>query len=280
MLDEHIEVIAELGLNMNGDIEVAKRMIKTAALMCNVDAVKSQKRTPREYLTPEQYDRPYENPNSFGKTYGEHREFLELDVKQHKMLMKYAKHMDIAYFVSVWDITAAQQMNKIGIPIFKIPSACLTNDELLEEVKSFGRPIYISTGMSTIEEVDHAINILRGADVTIFQCTSCYPCRFEDVRLPVIPFLADRYGMPVGFSGHHLGIAIDLGAVMLGATKIERHFTLDRTMKGTDHAASLEPQGMGKLVRDIQALRKTMLYDTKDRLECELASWKKLRTVQ
>jgi N-acetylneuraminate synthase len=272
------KVIAEIGLNMNGSMEHAREMILQAKL-CKVNSVKSQKRTIKEYLSEKQYNMPYENPNSFGKTYGEHREFLELSQQQHQELMNYAAGVGITYFVSVWDVSAARQMQEINMPIFKIPSACLTNNALLEEVRSYDKPIYLSTGMSTIEEIDRAVEILKNTDLTLFHCTSCYPCHFEDVRLKVIPFLKERYKVPIGYSGHHLGIAIDLGAVMLGATTIERHVTLDRTMKGTDHAASLEFQGLQKLVRDIQALEKCLLHDTKELLECEKYSWKKLRTV-
>ena len=276
---EHIETIAELGLNMNGSMETAYEMVKMAAF-CGVDAVKSQKRTVKEYLTEEQYNRPYDNPSSFGKTYGEHREVLELDKYQHNRLMGYAKELNLVYFTSVWDITAAQEMNEIGIPIFKIASASLTYDALLEEIKSFDRPIYMSTGMSTLEEVDHAVDILKGSDLTIFHCTSCYPCTFDDLRLGIIPFLLERYNLPVGLSGHHRGIAVDIAAITLGATKLERHFTLDRTMKGTDHAASLEPGGLHKVVRDIRATERSMLVSKKELLECEIPSWEKLRTVK
>lgn len=274
------EIIAEIGCNHQGDFETAKEMIK-AAYFCKVSAIKAQKRTVKEYLTPEQYERPYNNPHSFGATYGQHREALEFSADQHKKLMRYAKHMAITYFVSVWDVTAAKEMNEIGIPIIKIPSACLTDDDLLEEVKSFGKPIYMSTGMSTIKEIDHAVDILNKTDLTLFHCTSCYPCRFEDVYLKNITFLRERYSLPVGLSGHHLGIAIDLAAAMIGATKIERHFTLDRTMKGTDHAASLEPQGLQKLVRDLKAVQASLKFWSRDKIvPCEKPSWEKLRMVK
>ena len=272
-----IKVIAEIGCNHQGDINIAKELILQAKI-AGVYAVKSQKRTVKEYLSKEQYNKPYEGPNSFGKTYGEHREFLELAPSEHYELKKYAEKLGIKYFVSVWDLTALKQMMEIDLPIIKIPSALLTHDKLLLEAKKYNKPIYISTGMSTISEIDHAVDLLKGADVTLFHTTSCYPCKFQNVYLKNITFLQERYNLPVGFSGHHLGIAIDIAAAVLGAEIIERHFTLDRTMKGTDHAASLEPHGLHKLVRDLKALEQSMeLWDRKKIIPCEQQSLQKLR---
>lgn len=273
------EIIAEIGLGMNGEMPIAKELIKQAKL-CGITHVKSQKRTIKEYLTEEQYNMPYDNPNSFGPTYGKHREFLELSTEEHIVLKQYTESLDMTYFVSCWDVTAARHMDIAGMPIFKVASACLTDDALLEEIKSFGKPIYLSTGMSTIKEIDRAIYILKGTDLTLFHTTSCYPCKFQDIHLETIPFLESRYNLSVGFSGHHLGIAIDIAAVILGATKIERHFTLDRTMKGSDHAASLEPAGLHKLVRDVKATEDSLALHNREKiLDCEVSSWEKLRTV-
>lgn len=272
-----IKVVAEIGCNHQGDFEIAKHLIKEAA-EAGAWAVKSQKRTIKEYLTSEQYNRPYEGPNSFGPTYGKHREALELSQGQHLELLRYARSLGIKYFVSVWDLTALKEMMEIGLDIIKIPSALLTNDKLLKEAVKYQVPIFLSTGMSTIEEIDHAVNILKDNDVTLFHTTSCYPCEFKNVYLKNITFLQERYGLPVGFSGHHLGIAIDIAAVMLGAQIIERHFTLDRTMKGTDHAASLEPFGLHKLIRDLKALEESLeFWDRKTIIPCEEKSLKKLR---
>jgi len=274
-----VKVIAEIGCNHQGDINIAKELILQAKI-AGAWAVKSQKRTVREYLTPEQYNKPYIGPNSFGETYGQHREVLELSVSEHYELKQYAKKLGIKYFVSVWDLTALKQMMEINLPIIKIPSALLTDNELLLEAKKFNRPIYISTGMSTTDEIDKAIKILEDSEIVIFHTTSCYPCKFQDVYLKNIQYLRERYKKPVGFSGHHLGIAIDIAAVMLGATIIERHFTLDRTMKGTDHAASLEPAGLHKLVRDLKALEKALDYwDRKSIIPCEEAARAKLRPI-
>ena len=274
----NIKVVAEIGCNHQGDIDIAKQLINKAAL-AGVWAVKSQKRTISEYLTPEQYNRPYIGPNSFGKTYGEHREALELSQVQHAELLKYAHKHNLEYFVSVWDLTALKQMIEIGVKYIKIPSALLTYDELLIEASKSELPIFLSTGMSTSKEIDHAVELLRDTDLTLFHTTSCYPCKFEDVYLYNIVELQTKYDRPVGFSGHHLGIAIDIAAAALGVKVIERHFTLDRTMKGTDHAASLEPNGLYKLVRNLKALEQSLrFYDRESIIECEKASREKLRT--
>lgn len=276
-------IIAEIGCNHQGDVDIAKRMIEVAKY-CGVDAVKLQKRDIKKCLTPEQYNKPYENPHSFGKTYGQHREYLELSVEEHAELKRHAESLGLTYFVSVWDENSARQMLDLGCEIIKVPSACITDIDLLQVLNKSRSPVLASVGMSTFEEIDNLVNHLDNVkELYLLQCTSSYPCDFKDVNLSVIPVLRERYMgrvKGIGFSGHHLGIAIDVAAVAMGAVLIERHFTLDRTQKGTDHAASLEPDGMRRLVRNIRAFEKAKGDGHKRRLECELDSWQKLRRVK
>jgi N-acetylneuraminate synthase len=278
-----VYIIAEIGGNHQGDVDVAKRMIEIAKY-CEVDAVKLQKRDVKTYLTPEQYHKPYDNPHSFGKTYGEHREYLELSVDEHAELKEHAESLGLTYFVSVWDNVSARQMLDLGCEIIKVPSACITDAQMLAVLDKSGVPVLASVGMSTLEEIDLLVERLCNIkDLYLLQCTSNYPCDFKDINLNVIQSLKDRYAgkvKGVGFSGHHLGIAIDIAAVAMGACMLERHFTLDRTMKGTDHAASLEPEGMRRLVRDVRAFEKARGSSVKERLDCEKSSWEKLRKIK
>ena len=272
MQASHTYIIAEIGINHQGDIDLFKKMILKAK-DCGVDAVKSQKRDPKLCLTPEQYERPYENPHSFGKTYGEHKEVLELNEGEWKEAMRVADDIGIPLFASVFDVNSAKFIREIGAEMIKIGSAEVTKLELLEEVADYGLPIIMSTGMSTLEEIDKAVALFKShkTELTLTHCTSCYPCSYEDVNLRIIPELIKRYEIPVGFSGHHSSVAIDAAAVALGACLVERHFTLDRAMKGTDQAASLEPVGMEKVVKYIRATETAMGSSEKKVLECEKA---------
>lgn len=269
-------VIAEIGQNHQGDPEIAKRLIREAKL-CGVNAVKSQKRDIRTMLTPQQYDKPYNSPHSFGRTYGEHREALELSVETWAELMAYAWELEIDFFASPWDIPSARVLKDLDVPVFKIASASLTELAMLREIAGYNRPVILSTGMSTLEEIDAAVAALSGADVYLLQCTSAYPAEFSTVNLRAMDTLRQRYGLTVGLSGHHRGIAVDAAAVALGAQIIERHFTLDRTWKGSDHAASLEPPGLSRLVRDLRAVESAMGDSAKGVLQCELSARSKLR---
>lgn len=274
-------VVAEIGCNHMGDIDVAKRMIDIAHY-CRVDAVKGQKRHIPELLTEDEYNRPYEGPHSFGATYGEHREVLEFDIEEHKELADYAARLGMLYFLSVWDVTSAREaLDNIPSPMVKVPSAKLTNHAMLEVIRESGKTVLLSTGMSTFDEIDIAVESLKGGgSLYLLQCTSAYPVQFEDINLRAMTALKERYGdrlAGVGFSGHNLGVAIDIGAVALGAQIVERHFTLDRTWKGVDHAASLEPTGLKKLVRDIRAFEKSLGEPDKKVLPCEMEARKKLR---
>lgn len=278
METSHTYLIAEIGINHQGDVDLFKKMI-VRAKQCGVDAVKGQKREPKECLTAEQYARPYENMHSFGKTYGEHKEALELSREDWQEAMAMADGLGIPLFASVFDITSARLMKDLGVEMVKIGSAEVTRLDLLEEVADYGLPVLLSTGMSTLDEVDKAVELFKAhkTDLTLMHCTSCYPCAYEDINLRVIGELKKRYGLPVGFSGHHTSVAIDTAAVAMGAVAVERHFTLDRTMKGTDQAASLEPVGMEKVVKYIRATELAMGSGEKRVLECEKAVRAKCR---
>lgn len=279
-------VIAEIGCNHKGDMAIAKELIKVAKIFCNVDAVKFQKRNNKELLTPEQYNMPHPNPtNSYGETYGLHREFLEFDLDQHRELKAFCEDIDIFYSTSVWDLTSAKEIASLHPKFIKIPSACNNNDELLEWLcKNYNGEIHVSTGMTTKDEIDDIVKLFithkRNKDLVLYNCTSGYPVPFEDVCLLDILYVIDKYGdsvKHVGFSGHHLGIAVDMAAYTLGANIIERHYTLDRTWKGTDHAASLEPMGLRKLSRDLAAVHKALQYKHRDILSIEEEQRAKLK---
>ena len=279
-------VIAEIGCNHKGDMEIAKELIKVAKIFCNVDAVKFQKRHNKELLTEAQYNAPHPNPvNSYGDTYGAHREFLEFDVKQHQELKDYCEAMGLDYSTSVWDLTSAKEIASLQPKFIKIPSACNNNMKMLTWLcEHYEGELHISTGMTTKEEIDDLVTLFkthnRAKDLVLYNCTSGYPVPFKDVCLLDINILKEKYGAEVkhiGFSGHHLGIAVDMAAYTLGANVIERHYTLDRTWKGTDHAASLEPAGLRKLSRDLKAVYESLTYKTQDILPIEQVQRDKLK---
>lgn len=280
------KVIGEIGCNHMGDIKIAKEMIETARYFCKIYAVKFQKRNIRECLTEEEYNSPHPIPyNSFGKTYGEHREYLEFTLDEHKELKAYCDSLGIVYSSSVWDLTSAKDIISLEPKFIKIPSACNTNFEMLNYLcENFNGEIHVSLGMTTHKEeedlVDFFIENNRNKDLLLYACTSGYPVPDEDVCLLEIKRLKDKFlnsVKAIGFSGHHKGIAIDTAAFVLGIEYIERHFTLDRTLKGTDHAASLEPDGLRRIVRDIDSVSKTLSYKNKEILDIEEIQRKKLK---
>ena len=288
---EHIHpyIIAEIGCNHKGDIQIAKEMIQTAVLFCKVDVVKFQKRNNKELLSKEEYNAPHPTPqNSYGSTYGEHRDFLEFDLDQHKQLKAWCEEYGVIYSTSVWDITSAKEITSLNPKLIKIPSACNLNKELLEYLcDNYSGEIHFSLGMTNHEEEEQIVSFFeskgRNKDVVIYSCTSGYPVPFEDICLFEINRLKETFGKRVkaiGFSGHHLGIAVDSAAVALGAEWIERHFTLDRTWKGTDHAASLEPDGLRKLARDCRAVAKALAYKKQEILDIEFVQRNKLKKNQ
>lgn len=280
------KVIAEIGCNHKGDIDIAKELVKVAKLYGNADIVKFQKRSNKELLTEEQYNAPHPNPiNSYGDTYGAHREYLEFSVEQHSELKKCCESFGIEYASSVWELTSAKEIASLNPKLIKIPSACNNNVEMLKWlVNNYNGEIHVSTGMTTRDEIDGIVQLFdrfnRVKDVVIYGCTSGYPVPFEDVALLEILNLRMKYESKVkaiGFSGHHLGIAVDVAAYTLGAEYIERHYTLDRTWKGTDHAASLEPEGIRKLSRDLKATHKALNYKEKEILDIEQVQRGKLK---
>lgn len=283
------KVIAEIGCNHMGRMDIAKELIRMASVFGNATVAKFQKRHPRELLSPEQYAAPHPNPyHSYGNTYGEHREFLELNLDQHRELKDYCDEFGIEYSSSVWDLTSAREIASLNPLLIKIPSAMNTHAEMVDWLcDHYGGELHISTGMTRESEIEAIVQRLmkkgRAGDTVLYACTSGYPVPFEDIRLHEIVSLRENYGgvvKEIGFSGHHLGIGIDIAAFAFGASWIERHFTLDRTAKGTDHAASLEPDGLRRLVRDLNAAQ--MAMGTKDGalLDIEIAQREKLKWKQ
>lgn len=279
-------VIAEIGCNHMGDMKIAQEMIETAAVFCKADAVKFQKRCNRELLTEEQYNAPHPNPdNSYGKTYGEHREFLEFSVEQHAQLKKWCEECHITYASSVWDLTSAKEIASLQPSFIKIPSACNNHHEMLQWLcDNYEGEIQVSLGMTTHAEEKELVDLFvrngRNQDLTLYNCTSGYPVAFEDVCLLEIQRISEAYApivKKIGFSGHHNGIAIDVVAYALGASVIERHYTLNRTWKGTDHAASLEPDGMRRLIRNLKATQESLAYKSEEVLPVEQVQRDKLK---
>ncbi len=282
-------VIAEAGCNHMGQMEIAKDLIETAAHFCKADAIKFQKRCPKELLTPEQYNAPHPNPaNSYGSTYGEHREFLEFDLDQHRQLKKWCEEAGIIYSTSVWDLTSAKEIASLNPIFIKIPSACNTHYEMLQWLcDNYEGEIQLSFGMTSHEEEEEIVKLFekngRAKDLILYNCTSGYPVPFKDVCLLEINRMREAYEdrvKAIGFSGHHLGIAIDVAAYTLGASYIERHYTLDRTWKGTDHAASLEPDGVRKLVRNLNSVHSALTSKLEEILPIEQIQRDKLKYRQ
>lgn len=280
------KVIAEIGCNHKGDMAIARELIMNAAMFCKADVVKFQKRTPKELLTPEQYNAPHPNPaNAYGGTYGAHREALELDVEQHRQLKKWCEEFGVEYSTSVWDLTAAKDIVPLAPALIKIPSACNLHWDMIGYLcENFLGEIHLSFGMTTHIEEEQIVNFFevrgRGKDLVLYGCTSGYPVAFEDICLYELLRIRESFGSRVkaiGFSGHHLGIAADVAAMALGAEWIERHFTLDRTWKGTDHAASLEPDGMRKLTRDLRNVYKSLSFKQSELLDVEKVQRDKLK---
>lgn len=260
--NEDVFVIAEAGINHNGDIQIAKELINVAA-SAGADAIKFQKRTIDDILTKDGLDKPYDSPHAFAPTYGEHRKKLEFTKEQYRELMEYAKTKNILIFASVWDKNSADDMEDLGIDAYKIPSADLINLPLLEYVAKKDKPILLSTGMSTEQEIDLAVKtVLRYTKkVIIFHCVSLYPCPDDKVNLNFMDALIAKFSpLPIGYSGHEIDLFPTFVAVSRGATIIERHLTLDKSMKGGDHAASLNPSEFKELIEGIRRV-KTILGD-------------------
>jgi N-acetylneuraminate synthase len=269
-------VVAEIGINHNGDIDVAKKLI-SVAVGSGCDAVKFQKRTIDVVYSAEELAKPRESP--FGETNGDLKRGLEFGEEEYREIDRYCGEVKIDWFASCWDEASVDCIAKFKVPCFKIASASLTDDNLLRHTRATGKPIMLSTGMSTIEQVDHAVEVLGKDDLIILHACSTYPAYYEELNLRVMDLLRDRYGLPVGYSGHETGLSSTIAAVALGARVVERHITLDRSMWGSDHAASLEPNGITRLVRDIRLIEKSMGDGVKRVLEREQPVIKKLRRV-
>lgn len=262
-------VIAELGHNHGGDVETAKEMIRSAA-QCGVQAVKLQKRDNLNLYTDALLTQPYENENSFGETYGEHREALEFGAEEYRACQTVAQHRGVTLFATAFDQVSADFLLKLGVPALKIASGDLTNTPLLKYVSSCGVPIVVSTGGGSEADIDRALNALSGASVAVLHCTAAYPVRdYQELNLRCILTLRERYPEHViGWSSHDTGIAMALVAYTFGARIIEKHFTLNRASKGTDHSFSLEPGGLRRMVRDLERARQSI----GDGVKCRYAS--------
>jgi sialic acid synthase SpsE len=255
-----IYFIAEAGVNHNGSLELARKLVDIAS-ECGADAVKFQKRTVRDILVGAALERPYLTPTSLGATYGEHREKLELSADDYAELWQHAAERGITLLASAWDRRSVDFLDELGVPAFKTASADLTNLPLLEYTARKGKPMFVSTGMAELDEVAEALAVVRkhlGERVVLLQCTSLYPCDNDKLNLRVIQRYRERFDVLVGYSGHERGLAPTEAAAALGASVIERHFTLDRTMIGPDHAASLETEGLRRLVRNIRNIERAL----------------------
>lgn len=269
-------IIAEIGINHNGDVDLAKKLI-SLAIGSGCDAVKFQKRTLEVVYTAEELAKPRESP--FGATNGDLKRRLELDEQQYAQIAAYCRDSNIPWFASCWDEGSVDFIDRFNPPCYKIASASLTDDALLRHTRAKGRAIIMSTGMSTIEQIDHAVEILGTDRLILLHTCSTYPSQYSEINLRAMETLRDRYKIPVGYSGHESGLAPTIGAVALGACVIERHITLDRAMFGSDQAASLGPSGLTRLVRDIRLMESSLGDGAKVVQPSEVPIMKKLRRV-
>ncbi len=268
-------IIAEIGINHNGDLETAKKLID-AAVLAGCDAVKFQKRTPELCVPRDQWDIPRETPWGC-LSYIEYKKRIEFGPEEYKEIDRYCSEKGIAWFASCWDEPSVDFIEQFNPACYKIASASLTDDNLLKHINERGRPMILSTGMSTMDEIRHAVSLLDKDRLLIAHCTSTYPCKPEQLNLRVIQTLKQEFNCPVGYSGHEVGLQTTLAAVVLGACFVERHITLDRAMWGSDHAASVEPGGLMRLVRDIRVIEAAMGDGVKRVYGSEQSSIKKLR---
>jgi N-acetylneuraminate synthase len=269
-------VLAEIGINHNGDTQIAKKLIDVAAF-AGCEGVKFQKRTVDVVYSQEDLARPRESP--FGGTNGALKRGLELGQADYEQIDAYCSSKPIAWTASCWDEASVDFIDQFDPPFYKIASASLTDDSLLRHTRSKGKPIVLSTGMSTLDQIDHAVEVLGTDDLILLHCCSAYPAQYSELNLRVLPVLQSRYGVPVGYSGHETGIASSIAAAALGACLVERHVTLDRAMWGSDHAASLEPNGIMRVVRDIRLVEAALGDGVKAVLPSEIPIMQKLRRV-
>ncbi len=269
-------VIAEIGINHNGDLDIAKKLIDVAA-NADCNAVKFQKRTVDVVYTAEELARPRENP--FGPTNGDLKRGLEFGFEEYAAIDAHCRERNIPWLASCWDEPSVDFIDQFEVPCYKIASASLTDDSLLKHTRSTGLPILLSTGMSNLDEIDHAVKVLGKQQLALLHSCSTYPAYYEELNLRIIPVLRQQFGVPVGYSGHETGIPSSVAAMAIGACIVERHVTLDRSMWGSDQAASLEPNGIARLVRDIRLVESSLGDGVKRVFEREVPIMQKLRRV-
>lgn len=275
--DQPVYVIGEIGINHNGDLDIARRLIDVAA-ESGCQAVKFQKRTPEICVPSDQRDQLRETP--WGEmTYMEYRRRVELGFDDYQHIAKYCDERGLAWFASPWDVPSVEFLEDLDVVAHKVASAAVTDHDLLRRLRDTGKPVLLSTGMSTLEQIDRAVEVLGTERLVILHCTSTYPMPANEANLATIRTLRERYGVPIGYSGHERGLQISIAAVAMGAVMVERHITLDRTMWGSDQAASLEPAGIEHLVRDIRIVGEAMGDGVKRVFPGELKPLSRLRRV-
>jgi N-acetylneuraminate synthase len=273
--DQPCFIVAEIGINHNGEVDIAKKLIRVA-VACGCDAVKFQKRTPELCVPQSQRSLMRETPWGY-ISYMEYREKVEFGRPQYDEIDRFCSQEGVVWFASCWDNPSIDFLEEFNPPCYKIASASLTNDDLLRHIRATGRPIILSTGMSSLDDIDHAVEVLGLDNLILLQSVSTYPARYDELNLRAIATLRQRYQIPVGYSGHETGIASTVAAVALGACCVERHITLDRAMWGSDHAASLEPTGLTRVCRDIRLIETSMGTGDKKVLDRELPIIARLR---
>lgn len=273
--NQPVFIVAEIGINHNGNLDIAKRLID-AAKSAGCDAVKFQKRTPELCVPPDQKDKMRDTPWGY-ISYLDYRHKVEFGLKEYQEIDQYCKKLGIAWFASCWDKPSIDFMEQFAPICHKVPSAMLTDADLLKHFRQTGRPVILSTGMSTIEQIKSAVNLLDANNLIIAHCTSAYPCPLEELNLCMIRTLMQIFDCPTGYSGHETGLAATVATVALGACYIERHITLDRAMWGSDQAASVEPTGFSRLAKDIRAVEKTLGDGVKKIYDSERPLMRKLR---
>lgn len=271
-------IIAEIGINHNGDIAMARKLVD-AAVLAGCDAVKFQKRDPDTCVPACQRQLIRETPWG-NMTYLEYRHRMEFGRAEYAAIAEYCREKSIAWFASCWDLPSVEFLAEFDVPCYKIPSACLTDDALLARTRSLERPVMLSTGMSDMSEIRHAVKLLDWRRLLIAHSTSTYPCPPAELNLRVIPALASEFDCPIGYSGHEVGLQTSYAAMVVGACFLERHITVDRAMWGSDQAASVEPAGLIRLVRDIRIIEQALGDGIKRVYESELAARRRLRLIQ
>lgn len=272
-----VYIVAEIGLNHNGDIEIARQLID-AAKVAGCDAVKFQKRTPEKCTPPEQAGLLRETPWGL-MTYLDYRHRIELGHSEYEGIDRYCRERQMTWFASVWDEDSLDFLRPFNLPCYKVPSAAVTDHSLLRHARAAGQPLIVSTGMSTMDEIRAAVDTVGTGDLLLTHCTSTYPSKPDELNLRVIQALRQEFDCPIGYSGHEVGLQATYAAVALGACYVERHITLDRAMWGSDQAASVEPGGLIRLVRDIRVIERGMGDGQKRVYDSEKPIMKKLRRV-